>query len=73
MANADLGDAVDEFSSTWLGRLGIVSVADLYEAEEPAILVLVDGDTEAVRSTVPTTFQGFPVIVRPSGPLVVQA
>jgi hypothetical protein len=73
MPEPDIVHAVETLSAQWLGRYGIVSVADVYEAGGPAVLVLVNGDVEAAKRQLPSTTEGFRVVVQKSGPIVPQA
>jgi hypothetical protein len=69
--NTDLIQAVEAISEAWLGKLGVVSVADAYEeGPGPAVLVLVEGDMEPARRQLPGSIRGFPVVVRAGGPMV---
>lgn len=70
MLESSITRAIETLSAKWLGRQGVVSVADVYEPDGPALLILVDGDVEAVRRQVPEKAEGFPVRVRKSGPIV---
>jgi hypothetical protein len=73
MPESDIVQAVESLSSRWLGRYGIVSVADVYEPDGPAVLVLVNGDIDAAKGQLPAMTNGFRVLVRRSGPIVTHA
>jgi hypothetical protein len=68
--NENLIQAVEDVSRAWLGKLGIISVADVYDPPGPGVLVLVDGDLEAARRNLPRSVRGFPVVVKVGHTLV---
>jgi len=60
--------AVEELSASWLGKFGIVSIGDAYEADgSPFILVLVNGDIAEVQEKLPRSFRGIAIQVGKSG------
>jgi len=65
---------IEKFSSRWLGKMGIVSIADAVSEEQPIVLVSVVGDQKEAQRVLPAAIRNeagqiLPVIVCSSKPL----
>lgn len=66
----DIAQAVESFASLFLGRYGIVSVADAYEDQGTAFLLVLTTNPDATKNAdLPETHAGFAVVVRSTAPL----
>jgi len=62
--------AIAELTRHYAGRLGIVAISRELRGERPAIVVLAEGDLEAVQRALPREVDGLPVVVEASGAVV---
>jgi hypothetical protein len=58
---SDLRAAVEALADEYLGRFGVVSIADKYDNGTARIMVTVDGDVSLANAHVPQSYRGFPV------------
>jgi hypothetical protein len=69
--NSDLDaieKAIDALSEQWLGRSGVCGIHDEYRDDHLVIVVTVSG--VGTTPALPTTLEGFPVLVEKGGPYV---
>lgn len=70
MAESDeLAAAIDALSEQWLGKHGVVSIADEYDQAGAHIVVFVTEPPDDARRNLPTQFHGFPVLIKKGGPI----
>ena len=57
---------IDEVSK-WTSHKGVEGVAEGEEGGKPCIIVLVSDDPSKLSMTLPSTFKGYPVIIKRTG------
>jgi hypothetical protein len=58
-----------ERTDEWMAIPGVVAVAVGQHEAQPCLVVLTDSNAEEVRKKIPSRVDGYPVIVRQSGPI----
>ena len=58
---------IDEASSQWMSYNGVEGVAEGEKEGKPCILVLISIEPSGLTDSIPSTFKGFPVVIKKTG------
>ncbi|HET6400862.1 MAG TPA: hypothetical protein VFH95_05620 [Candidatus Kapabacteria bacterium] len=58
---------LSEHTDTWMNIPGVTGTGETKKDGKPAILILVDSNTDSLRSELPSTVEGYPVIIQETG------
>ena len=67
MATKTIEQVQEEHTDEWMAIPGVVGTAIGSHDGKPCILVLTASSTEQVRKNIPTTVEGYPVVVQYMG------
>jgi len=56
-----------EHADTWMALPGVIGTAIGRHGDKPCLLILAEADNEQIRQNVPSTVEGYPVIIQHTG------
>lgn len=72
VAGRTIQQVQEEHTDAWMAVPGVVGTAIGQQNGEPCILVLTASNTEQVRQTIPSTVEGYPIVVQYVGEIRAQ-
>ncbi len=62
-----IAEVLAEHTSAWMKLPGVTGTGEGLKDGKPAILIFVDSLTDSVRSQLPQTSEGYPVVIKETG------
>jgi len=67
MSRRTIQQVQQEYTDAWMALPGVVGTAIGRHGNQPCILVLTESDADQIRTQIPATMEGYPVIIQHAG------